>query len=181
MARRDSEALKGRYNEAVKQINSQLRKLAKSDPSSVTLERYRGYFKPITSKHPDYDTVRKMYRQANELLESGELSLEGHERSVANAIETLHRDGYDFINRRNFNSFMRFLDDARARGLGSLYSSEQILEAVNRAKQKGLTESEIRKNINRWSEQIATDKEGRAIEVKRPKQLRVIRYDKGSK
>lgn len=181
MARKNSEQIKVEYNQAVKEINKAIRKLSKHDPDSVTLDRYRGYFKPVTSKRPDYEEVRKMYKQAKELLESGSLSIEGHERSIANAIETLHRDGYEFINRRNFNSFMRFLDDARARGLGSLYSSEQILEAVHRAKQKGLTESEIRKNIDRWSDQISMDNEGRVIEVKKPKQLRVLKYDQGSK
>ena len=176
MARRNSEKLRLEYNEAVKEINKQLKALAKVDPSSVTLERYRGYFKPVTNKNPHYETMRQMKKQATDLLKSGQLSIEGHKRSVANAIETLHREGYGFINKRNFNSFMRFLDDARARGLGSLYSSEQLLDAINTAREKGLSEEEIKKNIARWSRQLATDKNGRTIEVENPAPLKVRRY-----
>lgn len=171
-----SEKLKAKYNEAVKEINRQIKALAKEDPSSITLERYRGYFKPVTSKNPNNKTMQKLYRSATQLLKSGQLSLEGHRRSVANAIETLHREGYDFINRKNFNDFMRFLDDARARGLGSLYSSEQLLEAINTAKEKGLTDEEIKKNIDRWANQLGTDKNGRTIETENPAPLKVRRY-----
>ena len=176
MVRRNSEKLRLEYNEAVKEINKQLKALAKADPSSVTLERWRGYFKPEYNKNPHYDTMREMKKQATDLLKSGQLSLEGHKRSVANAIETLHREGYGFINKRNFNSFMRFLDDARARGLGSLYSSTQLLDAINTARERGLSDEEIKKNIARWSHQLATDKNGRTIEVENPAPLKVRRY-----
>ena len=171
-----SETLRVKYNEAVKEINKQLKALAKVDPTSITLERYRGYFKPVTSKNPNYKTMQTLYRNAKQVLKSGQLSTEGHKRSVANAIETLHREGYDFINKRNFNSFMRFLDDARARGLGSLYSSEQLLDAINTAKEKGLSDEEIKKNIARWSHQLGTDRNGRTIEVENPAPLKVRRY-----
>ena len=176
MRRKNSEGLRQEYNAAVREINKALRRIEKSDPDSITLERYKGYFKAVTTKNPDYRTMQKMTKQARDLLKSGTLSLEGHERSVANAIETLHRDGYEFINRKNFNSFMRFLDDARARGLGALYSSEQILDAINRAKQKGLSDADIKKNIDRWSSQIKTDREGKKIEVTNPKKLQVRSY-----
>ena len=176
MGRKNSENLRLEYNQAVKEINKQLKALAKEDPSSVTLERWRGYFKPVYNKNPHYETMRKMKKQATDLLKSGQLSLEGHKRSVANAIETLHREGYNFINRKNFNSFMRFLDDARARGLGALYSSEQLLEAINTAKDRGLTEEEIKKNIERWAKQMGTDANGRTIEVVNPAPLKVRKY-----
>ena len=173
---KNSEKLRLEYNEAVKEINKQLKALAKADPSSIALERWRGYFKPVRTKNPNYRTIQKMKKQASDLLKSGQLSVEGYERSVANAIETLHREGYGFINKRNFNSFMRFLDDARARGLGSLYSSEQLLDAIHTAREKGLSDEEIKKNIARWSQQLGTDKNGRTIEVENPAPLKVRRY-----
>lgn len=170
------EKMKAKYNEAVKEINRQIKALAKVDPDSVALERYRNYFRPVTSKRPDYKTVQGMYKRAQQVLDSGVLSLEGHERSIANAIETLHKEGYGYINRDNFNSFMRFLDDTMARGLGSLYSSEQLIEVIKEAKDKGLSDEEISKNIRRWSRQLGTDKDGRTIEVENPKPLKLLRY-----
>ena len=67
------------------------------------------------------------------------------------ALDTLHREGYDYINRRNFNSFMRFLDDARAKGLGALYSSTQLIDKIHEMKRRGLTKKQILTNISRWS------------------------------
>lgn len=170
---KSSNKIRNEYNKMVKQINSDLKKLAKIDPESQVLEQYRGYFKTVKIDNPNYNTIAKMKKQASDLLKSGRLSLQGHERAKANAINTLHNEGYTFINKRNFNSFMRFLDDARARGLGSLYSSTQLLTAINEAKEKGLSNADIKKNIQKWSDQMKRDKEGRIVEVKRPKKLKV--------
>ena len=116
-----------------------------------------------------------MYKKAKDVLESGQLSLEGHERSVSSTIETLRNDlSLDYINRRNFNSFMRFLDDARARGLGSVYSSEQLLDAINEAKRKGLTKAQIRANMDRWAKKVVRlDKEGKQVEIISPPEIKV--------
>ena len=164
---------KAKYNDMVKEINKQIRKLEKADPESVALERYRNYYKPVTSKDPNYNTIRKLYKSARDLLKSNELSLESQDRAVANAIETFHREGRTYINKRNFNSFMRFLDDARARGIASLYSSTQIIDAIQEAKEKGLSDDQIKANIQRWSKNIKRDKEGRIIEQLEPRKLKV--------
>lgn len=164
---------KNQYNQMVKEINRQIRRLEKADPESVTLERYRNYYQPVTSKNPDYRMIRKLYSSAKKLLSSNELSLESQARAKANAIETLHREGMDYINKRNFNSYMRFMEDARSRGLASLYSSTQIIEAIHEAKSKGLTDSQIKANIKRWSNQMKRDREGRIIEQIEPKKLKI--------
>lgn len=176
MAKKNNK-LRDEYNELVKEINRKLRALEKADPDTPTLSRWRGYFQKITSDSPNYTQTRTMLKDARDLLKSDQLSLDSHERAVANAIQRLHEDGYEFINRRNFNSFMHFLDDARSRGLGSMYSSEQLLEAIYKAKKKGLSRSEIERNIERWSSQIKVDSEGKQIEVEKPKSLTVRRYD----
>lgn len=93
------------------------------------------------------------------------------------ALDTLHREGYDYINRRNFNSFMRFLDDARAKGLGALYSSTQLIDKIKEMKDRRLTKSQILKNIDRWSRQnVKRDKEGKVIEQIKPKKLYIRKY-----
>ena len=164
---------KREYNRMVNEINDMLDVLSQTDPESVALEKYRNYYQPITSDPPNFNTVRTMYSSAKKLIQSNQLSLESHERSIANAIDTLHKEGYGYINRRNFNSYMRFLDDARARGLGALYSSTQLIEAIHEAKNKRLSDADIKANIQRWSNAMKRDKEGRIIEQIEPKKLRV--------
>lgn len=164
---------KREYNKMVTAINRQLKRLEKADPESVALERYRNFFQRETSRKPDYNTIRAQYSKAKKVLTSGQLSVEAQRRSKANAIETLHRDGMTYINMVNFNSYIRFLDDARARGLATIYSSTQIIEAVHEAKSKGLTKEQILSNMDRWAKQIRYDKEGKVIEQIEPKKLKV--------
>ena len=78
---------------------------------------------------------------------------------------------------------MRFLDDARARGLGSIYSSEQLIKAVNEAKRKGLTKAQVEANIERWAKKVVKfDSEGKQVEVVSPPEIKVrkirLRADK---
>ena len=71
---------------------------------------------------------------------------------------------------------MRFLDDARSRGLGSLYSSTQLIDLIKEAKDKRLTNAQIRANIDKWARQtVKYDKEGKVIEVENPRKLYVRR------
>lgn len=168
-----SEDYRKAYNKMVTDINRQIRKLEKADPESVSLERYRNYFQKVTTRNPNYRTIQKLYSTAKRVLSSGELSVEAQARSKANALKTLHEEGMTYINSRNFNSYMRFLDDARARGMSALYSSTQIIEAIHEAKQQGLTKDQILANIDRWSKQVKRDREGKIIEQIEPKKLRI--------
>ena len=168
-----SEDYRREYNKMVTEINKQIRKLEKADPESISLERYRNYFQKVTTKNPNYRTMQKLYSKAKKLLTSNELSVDWQERSKAATIKTLNDEGMTYINRKNFSSYMRFLDDARARGLAALYSSTQIIEAVHEAKSQGMTDSQIKSNIEYWSNQMKRDKEGKVIEQIEPKKLRI--------
>lgn len=172
------EKVMNEYNDYVRRINENMDQIEKDQPDSIALERYRGYFREIKDKNLDYRTMQRMRKQAREVYESGQTSLDAVERSKELALKTLHEEGYDYINRKNFNSFMRFLDDARAKGLGSLYSSTQLIEKIREAKEKGLTKAEIKANIERWSKQIPRDDDGKEIEQIRPKKLTLRRYRK---
>ena len=164
------------YNYYRKMINKNLDKLEKVSPDSVALERWRGYFQEVTTENPNAKALSSLTKQARDLYKSGQTSVKAVRRTEALAIQTLHEEGYDYINRRNFNSFMRFLDDARAKGLGALYSSTQLIEAIQEAKQKKLSKAQIKKNIEHWAKNIDRDKEGKIVEVVTPKKLKVRRY-----
>ena len=163
------------FNQMAKLINKNLSKLAKEMPESRALERYRGEFQPITSKNPNKQVVNKLYKSAKNVLKMGVTDIDSERRSVALAIDTLKRSGIDYVNKRNFKSFFNFLDDARARGLGALYSSTQLIEAFKEAKDKGLSKKEIMANIDYWSNKnIKYDDEGMIIDPDEYKPLKVI-------
>ena len=163
------------YNYYAKMINKNLSKLAKEMPESRALERYRGEFEPITSDNPNKRMVSKLAKQARDVYKSGVTSLSSERRSVALAIDTLKKQGINYVNKRNFKSFFNFLDDARARGLGALYSSTQMIEAFKEAKDKGLTKKQILANIDYWANKyIKYDEEGLIEEPDTVKPIRVI-------
>lgn len=163
------------YNYYAKMINKNLSKLAKEMPESRALERYRGEFEPITSDNPNKRMVSKLAKQARDIYKSGVTSLSSERRSVALAIDTLKRNGIDYVNKKNFKSFFNFLDDARARGLGALYSSTQLIEAFKEAKKKKLTKKQILANIDYWSNKyIKYDEDGLIEEPDTVKPIKVI-------
>lgn len=176
-SRQTRENLLREFNRNVRQINQNLEELERKTPDSIALERYKGEFYEINDPDYNYNALRRMNKRAKEILKSGVTSVEGQERSMSLALDTLHREGYDYINRRNFNSFMRFLDDARAKGLGALYSSEQLIEKIKEMKDRRLTKGQILKNIDRWSRQnVKRDREGKVIEQVKPKKLYIRKY-----
>ena len=163
------------YNYYAKMINKNLSKLAKEMPDSRALERYRGEFEPITSDNPNKRMVSKLAKQARDVYKSGVTSLSSERRSVALAIDTLKKNGIDYVNKKNFKSFFNFLDDARARGLGALYSSTQLIEAFKEAKNKKLTKKQILANIDYWSNKyIKYDEDGLIEEPDAVKPIKVI-------
>ena len=171
-SRQTKENLLRDFNRNVRQINQNLEELERKTPDSIALERYKGEFYEINDPDYNYNALRRMNKRAKEILKSGVTSVEGQERSMSLALDTLHREGYDYINRRNFNSFMRFLDDARAKGLGALYSSTQLIEKIKEMKDRRLTKKQILSNIDRWSRQnVKRDRDGKVIEQIKPKKL----------
>lgn len=164
-----------KYNYYAGKINEDLKTLAKEAPESKALERYAGEFEPITSEHANIRKVREMAKRAEKIYKSGATSLEGAQRSMALTIDKLHQEGLDFIDRRNFRYFMRFLHDAQARGLGSLYSSDQIIQAIRDARSKGLNRRQIKANIQYWEQKMVKyDDEGLLIEPDEYKPLKPI-------
>lgn len=166
-----------RFNAKVDLLRKRLKSIEAIDPDSVVLERYRGMYRKLSEK-VKYNArmVDKALKRISDLLAGDELTMDGYARSKAQGIKTLNDAGLDYINEKNFNSFMRFLNDAQARGLGSIYSSDQIIELIQQAKKQGLTKGQINENIRRWADQVVRhDKEGKIIEVVNPPELKVTK------
>lgn len=167
--------LKGisRYGYYAKRIRAQLRELERKAPDSVALERYKGQFPTvpeIKAKGMSDKQIRLLMREAKKVLDKGLVSLRSIKRGMAQAIETIHDMGITSVNEDNFNQFFKWVDDMRAKDLGQLYSSTQMIKAVQRMVNKGFTDEQIQQNINNWAESnIKRDKEGRIDETHRPK------------
>ena len=69
-----------------------------------------------------------------------------------NIIDSFNENGYDFVNESNLDDLYQFLEDARARHLGSMYGSDQLIETWNRAQKRGMTPEQLLGNIEYWAE-----------------------------
>lgn len=151
--------IRQRYAYMAGRVRRQMRELEKRMPEAVSLERYRGEFPKLKDLGKVSESALKLgIKEAEKLLQSGELSLRSQRRSMNTAIKTLNERGYNYVNQQNFGYFMDFLDDARARGLASIYGYQYLLDTFNRAKKRGLSDDEIRGNIAYWAEQADKQK-----------------------
>lgn len=171
--------IRQRYSYLAGRVRRQISKLRERMPEAVSLERYseKEFPKLRDMKiQPSDRALKAAIRQAEKLLSSGELTLRRQRRSVATAIKTLNERGYTYVNQQNFGYFMDFLDDARARGLASIYGYQYLLDTFNRAKKRGLSDDEIRGNIAYWAEQAdkqraMAEKKGIALDEFEAKRL----------
>lgn len=99
-------------------------------------------------------------------LASGSSRVREYGQVRQDIIDSFQRSGYEFVNESNLDSLYQFLEDARARHLGSIYGSDQLIETWNRAQKRGMTSEQLLGNIEYWAE-------------KQPKSLR-IRADRRS-
>ncbi len=67
-------------------------------------------------------------------------------------IDSFQEHGYGFINQQTLDPTLEFLEDARARGIGTLFPSDIIVEAAGRAVRYGLSKEDWQKNVDYWLE-----------------------------
>lgn len=151
--------IRQKYSKLASQIRRKAKILEQRMPEAVSVQRYRGEFPKLRELgNVSESALRRGIKEAERLLQSNELSLRANKRSQATAIQTLNERGYNYINNQNFGYFMNFLDDARARGLASIYGYQYLLDTFNRAKKRGLSDDEIRGNIQYWANQADRQK-----------------------
>lgn len=131
-----------------------LRQLEARSGEVRSVQRYKGEFPSLTDlgDYRDDTMLKQAIKQMKEIRESGQLSTVTKKRAPASMLDTLHREGYDFINEDNIEQFYNFMEDARARGLGAIYGSDRIAELVQRGMKKGLSRDQILANMDYWAE-----------------------------
>ena len=131
-----------------------LKKLEEAKGDVRSIRRYKGEF-PSLTQLGDMVTekdLKRAIKQMKEVRSSGQLSKRTERRAPASMLDTLHREGYEDITEDNIEDFYKFMEDARARGLGAIYGSGKIAELVQRGLKKGLTREQIRANMDYWAE-----------------------------
>lgn len=144
------------YSKVSSRIRSQIRKLEQRYPESVALERggvedWQG----LRDLPKDYGLkeLKRLTKYAKQTLKSGLYSLRTSKRSRAQASRTLSDIGIK-VSQENLRGYFQFLDDLRARGIGSMKGSDWWARMYNRAMKQGMSNDELRKNIEYWAQKF---------------------------
>ena len=163
-----SKSLRSQYAEESAYIRKRLKVLEEKVPDSYIVRTYKNEFPKLKDLGPrTSDRAFEMaLKKMRTLKEAGAFSVREQKQYVGQAITTLHERGYEFVNKENFADLFKFLDDARARGLATIFGYEKILEAVHTARRKKLTDEEIMANMDFWAKH-ANDKNYKELTVRR--------------
>lgn len=117
------------------------------------VQRRAGDFRPLKELG---DLNRQQLAQelssTQKFLASGSSRVREYGQVRQNIIDSFNENGYDFVNESNLDDLYQFLEDARARHLGSMYGSDQLIETWNRAQKRGMTPEQLLGNIEYWAE-----------------------------
>lgn len=117
------------------------------------VQRRSGDFKPLSQMGKlSRQQISMELANVQRFLASGSSRVREYGQVRENIIQSFHESGYEFVNQQNLDDLYQFLDDARARHLGSLYGSDQLIETWNRAQKRGLTSEQLLGNIQYWAE-----------------------------
>ena len=119
------------------------------------VQRHKGDFRPLSDLGEVNRTqLSQEIAATRRYLASDSSRVREYARARNATIESFRRNGYEFVNDKNLDDLFQFLEDARARHLGSIYGSDQLIEVWGRAQERGLTEEQLLGNIEYWAEHV---------------------------
>ena len=119
------------------------------------VQRRAGDFRPLKELGDlNRQQLAMELSSTQKFLASGSSRVKEYGQVRQNIIDSFNENGYDFVNESNLDDLYQFLEDARARHLGSMYGSDQLLETWNRAQKRGMTPEQLLGNIEYWAEKL---------------------------
>lgn len=96
--------------------------------------------------------LRFLFSDLHNFLESPRSSVTGLDKIRKQSLDTLHQHGYDFVTKKNFRDFGRFMEWAREHAQAYMYDSQRVADAYNELSVKrNLSPKEIELAFRSWS------------------------------
>ena len=151
---RSTKELRREYSKLAYKARQRLAAIEKAFGSKAEIvQRRKGDFGTLTSLGKvNRAQISAELADVRRFLASGSSRVSEYAQVRQNAIESFHRSGYEFVNEKNLDDLYQFLEDARARHIGSIYGSDQLIETFERAQKRGLTSEQLLGNIEYWAE-----------------------------
>lgn len=108
---------------------------------------------PKLSETPPED-LPYILQQFATAIRSNSGSLKGLRKRRKDTLESLQESGYRNINEENIASFMRFMEEARERGIAKVYGSDSIARLYDETIDIGIDPDDVLKDFSWWEENI---------------------------
>lgn len=96
--------------------------------------------------------LRYLFSDLHYFLESPRSSVTGLDKIRRQSLDTLHTHGYEFVTKKNFRDFGRFMEWAREHAQAYMYDSDRVANAYNElAVKRNLSQQEIESAFRAWS------------------------------
>lgn len=96
--------------------------------------------------------LRYLFSDLHYFLESPRSSVTGLDKIRRQSLDTLHAHGYEFVTKKNFREFGRFMEWAREHAQAYMYDSERVANTFNEISVKrNLSQQEIESAFRSWS------------------------------
>lgn len=133
---------------AVKRLN----RMANSEWNDSELYlRSKNKFKKLKDIKSERE-LRFLFSDLYMFLESPRSTVSGMNRIRTKSLATLHEHGYNFVTKKNFREFGRFMEWAKEHVQAYMYDSDRVANAYNElAVKRNLSPQEIESAFRAWS------------------------------
>lgn len=141
--------MRAEYSRLRSIARKRLERMGKSEFNDTkTFTKNNGQFVPV--KELTTDELMHKLSDVARFIQSKRSTVKGLKEERKKTIETLHDNGYLFVNKSNFKAFTDFMDDTRIEAQNKNYDSARIAEIFKTAEQKNIPPDEISKNFDEW-------------------------------
>lgn len=174
----DRQTLRKQYAKLSYVARQRVKSLSAKFPGYADVENYYSKtreYAPLRSLRDETDKqIAIRFSQLTRYLAGGTSTEIGFSSSIESTVKRLNFHGFKYINTENVIYFYRFMEDARARGVETIFGSEQMVDLFERAHKRGLSHEQILANMDRWREQeeerVAKEiRTGKKIPRKKPR------------
>ena len=149
----DRAAIRADYSSMRKLANQRLKRFEGTQWEKSAIYKFnKNRFKRLDRvKNPE--ELAHLLVEVKGFLENPLSTVTGQQRRIKDTVETLHEQGFTFVNTKNFSDFAMFMDRMRALNLSSIYDSEQSAEVWNTLRKKGASPAEVAEAFNRYTKE----------------------------
>lgn len=113
--------------------------------------------------------LSSLLSRLNKFTQSKSSTIKGYNESRQQTIDSFHEQGYTFVNKKNLDDFLQFLDDYKSSHDAELYGSDDAIKYFEQADRLGISSDDLKENMDLFSEYFREIEEIDVEELKREK------------